>query len=55
MKPRCRKKLLAYRLNRMRGYDFGETPVCGLPEGHKRNCMSEEAVKRYADKQKAGR
>jgi hypothetical protein len=54
-KPRCGKKLLAYRLDRPRPYDYGEIPVCGLPEGHERyrkGCKSEEAVKREAGKKK---
>jgi hypothetical protein len=48
MRPRCGKKLRTYRLNRPRRYDFGDAPVCGLPEGHESysNCQSEESVKR---------
>jgi hypothetical protein len=50
-KPRCGKKLRAYRLTRMRDYDYGEVPVCGLPEGHEpHQCVSGESVKRSAVK-----
>jgi len=42
-KPRCGKPVQAYYLNRTRAYE-DESPVCGLTEGHKSNCVSTEAV-----------
>lgn len=56
-KPRCGKKLRAYRLDRMRSYDFGEIPLCGLPEGHESyaGCKSEEAFRRDLARKKAGK
>ena len=46
-KPRCGKKLRAYRLNRARSYDHGEAPVCGRAEGHESYaaCKSEEVMR----------
>jgi hypothetical protein len=42
----CGKKLRSYRLNRLRRYDYGETPLCGRRVNHPGNCMSEEALER---------
>ena len=44
-----------YRLDRFRSYDYGTLPVCGLPEGHSGDCMSEESLRRYREKRNAGR
>jgi hypothetical protein len=42
----CGRKLRSYRLNRLRRYDYGETPLCGRRVNHPGNCMSEEALER---------
>jgi hypothetical protein len=55
LRPRCGKKLRAYRLNRLRPYDYGATPLCGLAEGHNRRCQSEEAVQLLAEKRREKR
>jgi hypothetical protein len=47
MKPRCGKKLKAYVLGRVRGQG---SSVCGLPEGHRGRCLSEETLRRSAGK-----
>lgn len=55
-RPRCGRKLRPYRLNRPRGYDYGEVPVCGLPEDHARkDHLSEEALQRIRDNRKERR
>lgn len=42
-KPVCGRPVKVYYLNRLREFET-EYPVCGLPEGHKSNCVSEESV-----------
>jgi hypothetical protein len=37
-----------YNLNRPRSYDGGAVQaVCGLPKGHKRSCLTEEALQHW--------
>lgn len=58
MLPRCGKVLEVRRLSaRVRAYDFGEVPLCGLPEGHESysNCVSEEVVARTREYHKEWR
>lgn len=58
MKPRCGRKLETRRLSsRVRDYDFGAIPVCGLAEGHEpyHNCVSEESLARSREKRRLRR
>jgi hypothetical protein len=47
IRPRCGRALRPYEKP---GMPSAGPSVCGLPEGHKRNCMSEQAYRRRLDR-----
>ena len=52
MKPRCGRKLKAYKLDRLRPYDYGIIPLCGRPEGHRGYCLAGETLERGRETRK---